>query len=193
MDEVTEKPLSREEIIRRAKRKKFFLRTVYIVVPLLLFVLLVWWGLNQKKPQGEDFSVTFADQGQDHIAEGAEHTPYNSNPPTSGPHYVQPASTGFYDEDLPDEKVVHNLEHGHIWISYKSTIPDDVKEKLKSLASVWVIITKRDANDTDIALAAWTRLDKFYLDGKPLDETRVEDFIKRYQNQGPEKVMGNPF
>lgn len=57
-------------------------------------------------------------QGREHITVGASHLPYNSNPPTSGPHYDNAAPWGIYDHELPDEQLIHNLEHGGVWISY---------------------------------------------------------------------------
>src|SRR3989344_5078 len=52
------------------------------------------------------------------VAVGASHEAYNSNPPTSGPHYEQPSRWGVSQAELPDEQLIHNLEHGGIWISY---------------------------------------------------------------------------
>jgi hypothetical protein len=46
----------------------------------------------------------------------ASHEPYNTGPPTFGPHYVPPASAGFYDQALPDETLVRSLEHGYVVI-----------------------------------------------------------------------------
>ena len=57
-------------------------------------------------------------QGREHIPLDAPHLPYNSNPPTSGPHYESPVPWGVYDHELPDEQLVHNLEHGGVWVSY---------------------------------------------------------------------------
>ena len=51
-----------------------------------------------------------------------------------------------------------------------------------------MVVTSRALNDTDIALAAWGRLDAFNLADGVLDEVRVKDFITRYVNRGPERV-----
>ena len=137
---------------------------------------------------------------QAHEVLKAEHVPrptavedYNSNPPTSGKHWSDsgaPASRGVHEEELPDEVMVHNLEHGEVWISYKPNIPDNIKEELRKITreNRKVVLTPRSRNDADIALAAWGRLDKFNLDSKPLDRQRLEDFIKRYINKGPELI-----
>lgn len=63
-------------------------------------------------------------QGQQHIEIGQPHGPYNSNPPTSGPHYTQQASWGVHKATIPDEYIVHNLEHGGIVVHYHcDTVP----------------------------------------------------------------------
>lgn len=147
-----------------------------------------WMLFKSIMPQTPDKSVFYQSMGQNHIAVGAPHEPYNSNPPTSGPHYAEPARSGFYAEELADEQLVHNLEHGEIWIAFRPDIPPDVKKELEGLTDNWIVAAPRSANDTDIALVAWTRLDKFNLENGRLDVARVKDFIKRYKNKGPEKL-----
>ncbi len=131
---------------------------------------------------------TFTSQGQEHIAEGATHPDYNSNPPTSGWHYAEPASWGVKKSALPDERVIHNLEHGGIWISYQpqKVSAEDIA-KLESLVKSYnskVILTPRDKNDSPIALASWTHLQK--LDS--FDEAKIREFTDRNKNKGPENV-----
>jgi len=133
----------------------------------------------------------FADQGEVHMKEGERaKDPYNSNPPTSGPHWPEGVRDGIYDRSQPDEGLIHSLEHGRIWISYKSSIPESAKEAIEKLArsQTKTIVTVRDANETDIAIAAWRRLDTFNLnqDGG-FDEKRALDFILRYRDTAPEK------
>lgn len=112
---------------------------------------------------------------------------YLSNPPVSGWHYADLAATGASDQEISDQIVIHNLERGDIWITYKT--PDATPEliaKLKDIVSRYsqrVILTPRAANDSLIALAAWGRLDKFNY----FDQDRIIKFIKAYQGQGPEK------
>lgn len=129
----------------------------------------------------------FENQGQEHITEGStEHPPYNSNPPTSGPHWPAPASCLVYSTTQPDERLVHNLEHGGIWISYKSSVDQDTKTKLNDFATRYgnVLVEPRDKNDSNIALAAWGRLLK--LDS--YDESKILSFIKAFMDKGPERV-----
>lgn len=121
-----------------------------------------------------------------HIPPGKAHDPYNSNPPTSGPHYEQPANWGVYSTPLVDEQAVHNLEHGGIWISYKD-IDDQTKTQLETIANAngrSVIMSPRQENDAKISLASWGRLEK--LDG--YDESKILEFIRSNKNKSPEPI-----
>lgn len=141
-------------------------------------------------PEGEDFSVAYDIQGREHIADGSTHPEYNSNPPSSGWHYASPARGGFYDEPLPDEQVIHNLEHGDIWIAYHPDLSQDIIDSLESFAGQYVVVSPRINNEGDISLVSWGRVDTFDVENGIVDEGRIRDFISRYDNRGPEKVRG---
>lgn len=124
--------------------------------------------------------------GREHVAAGTT-VEYVTNPPTSGNHWAAAAKNGVYDEQLPDEQIIHNLEHGHVWISYKPDVSEDVKTKLKEIVNEdsWkVIMNPRDKNDSKIALVSWGRVLKM---DEP-DYDKIRDFVKTYRNRGPEKT-----
>ncbi len=133
----------------------------------------------------------FPIQGQQHVQPGQTHPPYNSDPPTSGWHYDTPLASGFHEQPAADEQVVHNLEHGHVVISYdcsKLTDCQGVKEQLRRLAERYrnrkITIVPRQNADAAIALTAWGWLDK--LDG--FDEARITAFINAWRDRGPERT-----
>ena len=150
----------------------------------LLFVIGVSYlfitSLGDQKPTlGESLPI----QGQEHIAIGATHLEYNSNPPTSGPHYEVPAKWGIYQTELPDEQLVHNLEHGGIWISYKD-IDEGTKTALAEIAKsgLKIILAPRARNDAPIVLTSWGRVQKFQV----FDKEAILNFIKANTNKSPE-------
>lgn len=151
----------------------------------------IYQALPEERQLGTDYSRAIEDGGQEHTKEGEKTTTWKSNPPVSGPHWPDPQRDGIYDKELPEEGVVHSLEHGRIWISYKPSIPDATKEALRELArkNTYIVVSIRAANETDVALAAWNHLDTLNLntDGS-FDAVRVQDFIDRYRDKGPEKV-----
>ena len=128
----------------------------------------------------------------DHIAEG---TPiaYPSYPPTYGPHWPAPAAWGFHSEVVPDERAVHNLEHGGVVASYNN-IPPASLAALQALLTTYpkdkygevkLLIRPYDkiAPGT-IALTAWNWIDEL----PAYDEARVRAFLDAHLNKCCEDV-----
>jgi len=176
--------------VQRAKVRKSIAHFTLWVLILIVVGYGIFLLAQTAGPDSEDFSVAYEIQGRDHIVDGATHPEYNSNPPSSGWHYASPVRGGFYNELLPDERVIHNLEHGDIWIAYRSDINGEAKEILESFAGQYIVVSPRSLNDGDISLVAWGRVDTFNIENGIIDEGRIKDFIKRYDNRGPEKVRG---
>lgn len=182
----------RRNVEESARRRKKITRVTRWIIGIGIIGALIGgivWAIiaNKPAPLGEDFSRAVPYEGATHITEGEKVT-YRSNPPVSGDHWPDPLRDGVYDEEKPDEAVVHSMEHGRIWMSYRLDISDTIKEQLRTIAKreARVILTPRTANTTDIALAAWNRLDAFSKD--EFNESRVRDFIRRYRDKGPEYV-----
>ncbi len=178
-----ERQSEKEATYKNRKIKRFLKWTVWLVIIAAILYGLVWLTtVNVPKEMGQEYP----NQGQEHIAVGATHVPYNSNPPTSGPHYAQPAGWGVYQQNgLPDEQLIHNLEHGGIWISYSNDVATDTIQKIEDLAKQYpnkLIVTPRSKDDTKIVLASWQHLLK--LDA--FDEATILNFIKSNKNRSPE-------
>jgi hypothetical protein len=59
--------------------------------------------------------TSYPDLGNAHIQTLTDpHAPYNSDPPTSGPHLPYIAPWGIHTEPIPKELQVHNLEDGGV-------------------------------------------------------------------------------
>src|SRR3954454_13558983 len=43
---------------------------------------------------------------------------YGLEPPAGGAHNPTWVNCGFYDQSFPDENLVHDLEHGVVWLAY---------------------------------------------------------------------------
>lgn len=54
---------------------------------------------------------------RDHVTDIAG-VNYNSNPPTSGPHFTIWAKAGVYDRLISDGYLIHSLEHGYVILNY---------------------------------------------------------------------------
>ncbi len=190
-DQKKKEKLGSEKISERFYNKKFL---VWLLIILVAGGGIYWFTKRNREKTAERkiYAIQIPDQGRTHIAVGASHPAYNSNPPTSGWHYEEWESKGIYKEQQPDEGLAHNLEHGYIWISYR---PDASPEIIKQLENFYsfgkkIVVEPRKENDRLIAIAAWNWLDKFDpTSGDSLNDAelnRIGDFIGTYINQGPE-------
>ncbi len=117
----------------------------------------------------------FPDQGGDHIDLEDNHSLYNSVPATSGWHFsvpFAPAPWDVYTEAIPDEVLLHNLEHGGIGIHYNC--PNGCAELVDQLRSLAIdggkiVMSPYPDMETRIALTAWNFLDRF----DDFDEDRI--------------------
>jgi hypothetical protein len=118
-----------------------------------------------------------------------------SNPPTYGPHHASNTAplaplqpTGVYTTVQDDADLVHNLEHGHVWISYDPSLLSsaDISELERLVnafgSSVGVVLTPRPANDTAIVLASWGRL----LTLDTFDAATIREFAETNRGHAPE-------
>ena len=145
--------------------------------------------VNDETGASEDGSIIFESQGNRHLGSGEVWDgEYNSNPPTSGPHapaWVRPL--GVYEEVIPDIFLIHNLEHGHVWLSYRDVDDQEAIDVLTTLQEAtpnWVVVTHRPENDSRIAVASWTRL----LTLDEVDTEAIQTFIDNYRDMAPESV-----
>ena len=136
--------------------------------------------------------VEFPSLGQQHVLPSSTEVVYNSNPPTSGPHYSAAAQSGIYDTEFPDRELIHNIEHGHIWISYRPGLSKEEIEQLAVIAKSYgtkIIMAPRAKDDSPIVVAAW----KHVLKLSTVDEVQIKAFINALRGHGPEDVPDSGF
>lgn len=176
-----------QKLQARGRARKAGRVIIYFII--LLLVILGIYKLASRKsvpPPGQFYEA----QSREHIDIGVTHAAYNSNPPSGGWHYAVAAQSGVYDKELPDEQIIHNLEHGHVWFAYK---PDLAKDQIEVLAQIVksygyrVIMTPRAANDSPIAIVAWEHVYKLNTVDVTV-ESQIKAFVDAYRNiAGPER------
>ncbi len=127
----------------------------------------------------------FASQGNRHVALGANVPPYNSDPPTSGPHTAQLASWGTYapDDAVEDQLLLHNMEDGGVIVWYRpADDPEETLDRLDELERIAasyrrVVIAPRPDMPTDYAMTAWQRLQRF----ETIDEEAMTAFLGAFE------------
>ena len=135
-------------------------------------------------------------QGNAHLlSPGSPHEPYNSQPPTSGPHVRWIANWGVHKIPVPLEVQVHNLEDGGVVIQYRCLTCSELIAQLEALVSHSDVVGMaramvRHGDETlprlvvapypemapPIALTAWGRIETL----EKFDEAKILRFIEAY-------------
>jgi hypothetical protein len=116
---------------------------------------------------------------------------YGTDPPTSGRHIGELVQAGVYDQPLPNEVMVHQMEHGYpiLWYncSAEPALDESACNSLRSDLTAIVTAALSDeiravmTPDTTmthrIALTSWQ-----YMDTMPeVDEERIRTFIETFE------------
>lgn len=134
--------------------------------------------------EGIDGVEAFRVASRDHVAGDVD---YPVLPPPGGPHDQVWASCGFYTEPIRQEHLVHDLEHGAVWLAYAPDLSDADVAVIEELAGAAKVIAAPypDLADGEAVVAtAWAR--QLRLDS--VDDPRLRDFVVQYEDgsQAPE-------
>jgi len=168
----------RREAARR-RRAATWLRRLLLGAVALAAVTAIgyWWYARAADRAAWEY---FPSQGNAHIPRvDSPHEPYNSAPPTSGPHVSWLAPWGVHREPLPHEVLVHNLEDGGVVIYYGCEDCPDLVAKLAAIVNRHkrVVLVPGRGLGHRIVLSAWTVLDRM----QEFDEARIVRFIRTHE------------
>lgn len=168
------------------KRRQANIRKYGIIgaVALVAVAVISWLVIRELNKPGQAVDVMSI---RNHLTAATDpHVPYNSDPPTSGPHTNSVPAFIVYATPIPKEEQVHGLEDGGVVINYKPDLDAPTVEKLASIARVYqgtpgkqnVLMSPYPGLSNAIVLTTWGRIDR--LD--TLDEARIRNFIDAYVN-----------
>ncbi len=163
-----------------------------ILLSLIMLIVGGWFFIRNDRKNTERLSKPLmgekiVDQGRSHVPIGTK-VDYNSNPPTSGPHYANPQPAGVYTEPVPDGNLVHSMEHGAVILWYKSNLSKNKVDELKKIF-IGVSVSKkimlpRENLKVPVALTSWGRLLKL----QTIDGARIKEFMETNYNRAPEEA-----
>ncbi len=121
--------------------------------------------------------------------EGGQHTQgtvdYEESPPVGGEHNNVWQNQGFYENPVPNERAVHLLEHGAVWITYSPDLSQEEKDELRDIVEDQNCLMASPYEDLSegapVVASAWNH--QIELDG--VDDPNLERFINAYR-QGPQ-------
>ena len=184
---------------RRTKKKRQKLKSALIWGGVILILIgglgyIIW--LAVRPAAGESIPI-MADAG-DHVSEGSDPGPFNSNPPTSGKHYGQPVDAGFYEEaspeavaPYPEGYLLHNLEHGYVIYWYNCDLLDEtgcielksqIQESMADNGGTKLVAFPRNSMEMPAALTSWGQI----LPMETFDAQLAKKFVNVNRNRAPE-------
>ena len=117
-----------------------------------------------------DAVEVFEDLPTTHTDEAVE---YDTEPPVGGPHAGEWLDCGVYDEQVPAENLVHDLEHGTVVIAHDPDLDEDDVAELADQLPQNGILTPWEGMDAPVVVTVWGR--RLELTGS--DDPRLPLFI----------------
>ena len=112
---------------------------------------------------------------------------YSVNPPVGGDHNAEWMNCGVYDQPVPNERAVHNLEHGAVWITYQPSLAPAQIRQLQAFeggqsrlqgGSRYIDMSPYPGLAAPVVISSWgyqLRLDS------PSDP-RLQQFVDKFRN-----------
>lgn len=111
---------------------------------------------------------------------------YPQTPPVGGPHNPQWQNCGIYDQPVGNTNVVHSLEHGAVWITYRPDLPAPQVEELRVLARgrSHALVSPYPNLPAPIVASAWG----VQMKADDAGDARLARFVNKYEqgSQTPE-------
>lgn len=112
---------------------------------------------------------------------------YDRTPPAGGDHSGVWQNCGFYPDPIVPEQGVHSMEHGAVWLTYRSDLGASDVDRVRSLAEgeSFVLVSPWEAGlPSAVVASAWGR----QLEVSSASDPRLEQFIRAFQvgPQAPE-------
>jgi Protein of unknown function (DUF3105) len=112
---------------------------------------------------------------------------YPQVPAVGGNHAPIWQNCGFYETPIANENAVHSLEHGAVWITYRSDLPEAQIERLRRLAQSqsYILVSPLPEQSAPVVVSAWGH----QLHLASIEDPRLDQFVGvfRLGPQAPER------
>lgn len=159
-------------------------RALVVVLGLVAALLVVGAAVLVPLLVSGDDEPAASDQTLDAVEEftdlSTEHTEddqdYPQSPAAGGPHSGDWLDCGVYDEPVREENVVHDLEHGTVWITYEPGLDEESVATLEEMLPPNGILSPYDGLRAPVVVTVWER----QLELTGADDPRLEAFIDAF-------------
>ena len=103
---------------------------------------------------------------------------YGMNPPAGGDHWAGWLNCGVYSEPQQNERAVHSLEHGAVWVTYDpdALSASEIESLVDKLPDTYIVVSPYPGLSAPVVASAWGAQVK--LDS--LNDARLGDFVTKY-------------
>ena len=133
---------------------------------------------------------TFTEANNKHVS--AASVAYDRNPPAGGAHSAMWQNCGVYEQPVANVNGVHSLEHGAVWITYRTGLGFQSINQLRNIAVThydgvdrYILLSPYPGLSAPIVVSAWGA----QLTLQSSSDPRLEQFLSLYVagGQGGEK------
>ncbi|GAB3245489.1 DUF3105 domain-containing protein [Arthrobacter pigmenti] len=122
----------------------------------------------------------FSELSRTHVQKAVD---YEQLPAVGGDHSPVWTNCGTYTSPVNEQRAVHSLEHGAVWLTYNPALPEEQVKELGDLtdSGSYLLLSPRPEQQAPLKATAWGT--QIALDGT--EDERLEPFIAKYV-QGPQ-------
>ena len=168
---------------RRRQQRERVVRWLSIAAVLgVAFWFLFLRGRGPSEIEGHPVSSFSATGVGQHVQGTVE---YETTPPVAGAHASAPAPCGVHAQPIPNENLVHTLEHGGVGLLYTPEVSEDDIAQIESIVrdfETHVFSAPYPAMETPIAVVSWGRIMRL----GELDASAMREYIDAFRDDGPE-------
>jgi hypothetical protein len=182
----------------RAKRNRMLAIVLSSVAAAVVLALVVTFVVLGNKP-AEGSSAADLSGVRTWDVPGAQHVDpqtvdykaeFGMDPPAGGPHWAVWLNCGIYTQPQQNERAVHSLEHGAVWIPYNADkVKGDTLAKLRDRTpDTYAVLSPYPGLDAPVVVSAWGA--QLKLTG--VNDKRLDGFIKKYWQSPDAPEPGAP-
>ena len=138
-------------------------------------------GASAAPTPGEpDGTQTYTGLTRNHVDTPVD---YPQTPPVGGNHNPIWQNCQYYDTSVPNERAVHSLEHGAVWITYSPDTSQADRDLLKAIADQGdhILISEYEGLPAPIVATAWGK----QLLLQSVNDPKLQQFVDVFQS-GPQ-------